>query len=146
MQQIILVIFALINLILFLKGFAEIRKKNAFGRTDFAAILGIFVWGDTLIIAPFWILVSALAFFFNNWSLFLLSFSVFWVIRSLGEVIYWIQEQFATHHRNPPHTLYLYKLFQNDAVWFIYQIFWQCIFVFAVLGTLFFGKIFLTTL
>lgn len=145
-QQSVIFLSALINLILFIQGYREIRKGNAFGVTTFVGWLGIFVWGDALIISLFWIIVSVLAVIVNNWYLFLLSFSLFWVVRSLGEVIYWLNEQFATQHRNPPHTLNFYKLYKSDAVWFVYQIFWQCILVFALLASIAIGKFFLETL
>ena len=145
-QQITILLYTLVNLILLVKGYAEIRRKNAFGLTKFAGIFGIFVWGDTLVISLFWILISILALVVNNWYLFLLILSLFWVVRSLGEIIYWLNEQFAKDHCNPPHTLFFYKLFQNDAVWFIYQIFWQCILVLSLLASILTSKLFLETL
>src|SRR5581483_12281010 len=107
------------------------------------AFFGVFVWGDTLVVGPFWVILVCFALLFQNWYFFLLVISLFWVIRSFGEVLYWLLEQFAGKNRNPPHTLRFHKLFPGDAVWFIYQLFWQCVFVFSTLASLFFAKLWL---
>lgn len=95
------------------------------------------MWGDLLVIGPFWFLVSIISVLMNNWILFLLFISLFWVIRSLGEMVYWLNEQFAYTKRNPPPTLSFHKLVQGDAIWFIYQLFWQAVFVFSAVITIY---------
>ena len=127
-QKIIVIIWGLFSLALSLKGFYESSaKKNVYGLTPHLFPFGIFVWGDAVIFGIFWTLVSVAVLILKDWILFLLIISVFWVVRSFGEAIYWLNQQFSTINRNPPEKLMFYKLFKNDSVWFIYQIFWQSI-------------------
>jgi hypothetical protein len=119
--------------------FTVVAKKQAFAETKWLFPWGIFVWGDAPIIGSFWFgagLVSALL---RDWWLFWLVFSLFWVVRSLGEVIYWLNQQFSSINRNPPQRLMGYKWIGNDSVWFMYQIFWQMVMVVALVGSIFCG-------
>lgn len=144
LEQIIVILYGLQNLLAFRKGFYEIKdKKNAYGLTGAFGLLGIFVWGDALIIGPFWLISSVIILFLQDWYLFLVILSLFWVVRSLGEVIYWISEQFTERHHNPPATLKGYKFINSDAIWFEYQIFWQCILVLSILSSIYFTSLWL---
>ena len=141
-QKIIVIIWGLFSLALSLKGFYEsYDKKNVYGLTPYLSPWGIFVWGDAVIFGIFWTLVSVAVLILKDWILFLLIISVFWVVRSFGEAIYWLNQQFSTINRNPPEKLMFYKLFKNDSVWFIYQIFWQSITVVSLIFTIYFAKI-----
>jgi len=55
----------------------------------------MFVWGDAVIFGLFWTVALIVAWVLKDWYLFLLIVSVFWVVRSLGETIYfswlWLQ-------------------------------------------------------
>jgi len=140
-QQIVVTLYAIVSLISFTQAFFEIKiKKNPFGITKHLTLLGIFVWGDAIVLGPFWFGVSTLILFLQDWNLFLLIVSLFWVVRSLGEVIYWIAEQFADKHRNPPATLLFYPLLKTDAIWFMYQLFWQCVLVISLIASLYFAR------
>lgn len=140
-QQVFLCSFALVNLFVFIKGLQEVsKKKRAYQLTNNLFFIGAFVWGDVLVLSPFWILVSGISLYLQSWNLFLLSVSLFWSIRSFGEVIYWLNEQFAGKNRNPPQNLNFHTFIRSDAIWFMYQLFWQCVFVFAIIFSLYFGK------
>jgi len=143
-QQGIIILSGFISFAVFLKGYYEIvRKKNAFGLANYLSFLGIFVWGDSIILGPFWTLVCMITLLLNDWYLFLLSISLFWSVRSWGEVTYWLNEQFADKHRNPPQTLKFSKLFQSDAIWFVYQLFWQVILVVSLITSLYLANVWL---
>ncbi len=114
--------------------------KNAFQETRFLWWAGIFVVADAIVILPFWILVIVISLLMHSWTVFFLAVSLFWVVRSLGEVIYWMNEQFATHHRNDPKNLFGYSLVRCDAIWFLYQLFWQCVMVLALLSSIYFVR------
>jgi hypothetical protein len=102
-QKIFLLVYSLINLVVFVKGFYECKyKKNAYGLTPYLILLGIIAWGDAVVFCLFWIGASLVSFMLNDWYLFLLIVAVFWVIRSLGETIYWFNQQFSGVNRNPP--------------------------------------------
>lgn len=140
-------IYGIISFIVFIKGFFEsANKKNPFGETPFLFWAGIFVWGDAVIFGLFWFLSSFICYLLKDWILFLLTISVFWVVRSLGETIYWFNQQFSTLNRNPPEKLRGYKFFKNDSIWFIYQIFWQCITVVSIITTIYLASSWLKTI
>lgn len=116
---------------------------NAFKETRYLVPLGIFVVGDALIIGPFWGIITLVSLYLHSWNFFFLSVSLFWVVRSLGETMYWIHEQFATKHRNDPRNLFGYSLVKNDSIWFLYQIAWQCVTVFSLLASIYFTRLIL---
>ena len=141
-QQLSLSIFSLINFLVFSYGLYQCKyKKNAFGLTKLLFIFGIFAWGDAVIFAPFWIIVSLITLLLQDWYLFLLIISVFWLVRSLGEMIYWFNQQFSTITRNPPNKLPFYSLFKNDSIWYVHQIFWQCVLVVSIILTIYRSKL-----
>jgi hypothetical protein len=143
-QQIILLIFAAFNFAIFFKAFRECKtKKNAFGLTPWLNFLGAFVWGDAVVFSLFWALVSLVTWWLNDWLLFWLIVSVFWAVRSWGETIYWLNQQFSTIERNPPKKHILYPIFHNDSVWFVHQIIWQCVTVISIVVSLYFGRLWL---
>ena len=141
-QIILLCVFALFSFIGFLKGLKESKdKNNPYGDTKIFVILGSFVQGDTVVFGLFWFIVSIAVILINDWILFLLIISVFWVVRSFGETIYWFNQQFSKINRNPPEKYWFYKYFGNDSVWFIHQIIWQCVTVISIIFTIYFAKL-----
>lgn len=141
-QTIFISIFGTISLLLTIKGISELSiKKNHFKETRFLFWLGIFVWGDAIILGIFWFLSSLICVLLQDWTLFLLIVSIFWVVRSFGEIIYWINQQFSSINRNPPKNLFGYRLFKNDSIWFVYQVFWQCIMVVSIISSIYFTNL-----
>ena len=111
------------------------KKQKTFAHTHLLSLTGSFVWGDVLIFSPFWALVSLVSLYTKDWLLFWVIASVFWVVRSSGEVLYWFLEQFSGHPRNKPENLWGYNLVKSDAVFFLYQIFWQCMTVISIVAS-----------
>lgn len=143
-QELVLLIYALANLFVFSKGLYECKsRKNAYGLTPKLTLLGVFAWGDAVVFGPFWITSTIISYFLKDWYLFLLIVSVFWLVRSLGETIYWFNQQFSTINRNPPEKLPFFSIFKNDSIWYIYQIGWQCITVISIIFTIYLSKIWL---
>jgi len=143
-QRLSILVYALVNLGVFVKGYNECKyRKNSYGLTPLLNPLGVIAWGDAVVFGPFWILTSLVSYFLNDWFLFLLTISVFWVVRSVGETIYWFNQQFSTINRNPPKKLPFHSIFHNDSVWFIHQIIWQCITVVSIIFTIFLTKLWL---
>lgn len=138
-QQLFLIALGLLSLVVTAKGLYESsRKGHAFADTIFLGWLGIFVWGDAVVFGPFWFLTSFITLLLRDWYLFAVVVSVFWVVRSAGEMMYWFNQQFSSLRRNPPEKMRCYSLFKSEAVWFGYQIFWQCVCVVAVITSIFF--------
>ena len=146
-QQKLVLAYGIINFLVFLKGFYETRyKKNAYGFTRPLFVLGMFVWGDTVIFGLFWTLSSFIALYLKDWYLFLLIVSAFWLVRSLGEAVYWFNQQFSKINRNPKEKLIGYSIFQNDSIWFAYQIAWRCVAVASIVFTIYLAHVWLGSL
>jgi hypothetical protein len=140
-QKYLIIIFGISSLYLAIRGFNEcFRKKNAYGLVRILFPWGIIAWGDAVIFGTFWFAVSVIVFILNDWILFLLIYSVFWVVRSSGETIYWFNQQFSAVNKNPPEQYWFYKYFRNDSVWYIHQIAWQCITVTSIIFSIYFAS------
>jgi len=145
LQTFIIAVYFLANFLVFIKGYNETKvKRNAYGETPFLFPLGIFVCGDAVVFGLFWTLSSLVSLFLKDWYLFLLTVSVFWAVRSFGETIYWFNQQFSTIIRNKPEKMFLYKIFQNDSVWFAYQTMWQCLTILSIISSMYFSKLWLS--
>lgn len=131
MITILLVLFLSIIIVL---GLQKCLKGEAYSDTFMLFPFGIFVWGDSLLISTFWIVVATIYHFTKNFILTGLFFFSFWIIRSLGETIYWLIEQFSDTKRNDPKKFFYHPIFKNDSVYFVNQVFWQLVFVFALVG------------
>jgi hypothetical protein len=143
-QEAFLLIFVLINLAIFARGFYECKyKKNAYGPTYLLLPLGIFVWGDAIVFGLFWVGIALACYFLHDWILFLLIFSLFWVVRSVGETIYYFNQQFSKVIRQPPKKLIGYSIFQNDSIWFIYQTFCQCLTIISLVFAVYYASLWL---
>jgi len=147
-QRLFILTYALINLGVFVKGYYECKyRKNAYGLTPNLNLLGIIAWGDAVVFGPFWIASSLVSYLLNDWYLFLLIISVFWVVRSVGETIYWFNQQFSSkiYPWNKPENLPLHSIFHNDSVWFVHQIIWQCVTVVSIIFTIFLTKLWVSS-
>lgn len=102
-------------------------------------VFGSFVWADHIILGPFWMLISLACFLLQDVLLFLLIFSAFWLVRSSGEVLYWFLQQFHPRAGNEPEQYWINRHAPGEAVWFLHQIFWQCIAVLALILTIYFA-------
>lgn len=122
---------------LFLGWRQTYRRKNPHGLTPFYWIYGIFVWGDAILLGIFWTLVCAMSVLLQNSQFFLITFAVFWMVRSAGESIYWFLQQFATSKRDLPHTLLGHSVFPGESIWFAYQVFWQIVLVVSSVSLLY---------
>lgn len=140
LQYLIIWCFAAVSLSGFLYGIKN-TKKNPYGLSYIYNIIGAFVWVDAVVFGAFWVLISVAVLFLNNFVFFLLTLSLFWLVRSAGEIQYWIYEQFAQSHRNPPHTLWVSKFFPHESAWIVMQIFWQCVLVMSIIFSLYFVKV-----
>jgi len=141
----LLTLFIIANIVIWIIAIYKTSfQHQPFHITPLLAPLGIFVWGDSVIFSFFWFASASLCLYLNDFILFGLTFSVFWVIRGLGETIYWISEQFATNHRNHPHTLIGSRIFPQDSIHFAYQIIAQTITIIAILTSVYFAHLWLT--
>src|SRR4030042_2404075 len=136
--------YGALSLLVCIKGFRESKdNKNAYGLVPYLYLLGIFTWGDAVIFGLFWLLSSIITIILQDFLLFLLIISVFWLVRSIGETIYWFNQQFSTINRNPPEKLCGYKYFKIDSIWYVYQICWQCVTITSIITTIYLAHLWL---
>lgn len=144
MQILFLICFATANLLLTWFALRQcIKHKNAFGDTKFLYPLGVYVWGDQTIFGPFWTLSAIVSLLLSDWILFLLIFSVFWLVRSFGETMYWFHQQYSQKILNSPEKYWIYKIYKNKSVWFIYQIINQCMTIVTIITTIYLANLWL---
>lgn len=146
-QQDIIIAYAIGAFIFAVRGIYEsIIRKNVYGQqTIWMNLYGAFVWGDAVVLCTFWFLASLVILYLQNWTLFLLTLSVFWLIRSLGETLYWFLVQFSIKETDPPERFYLSKYFPGTSVWFINQMFWQCVSVISLICSIYYSSFWFRT-
>lgn len=138
MHNLFLIAVFLFSILSSAKAYLACKNKSTILSKPWKACepFGSFVWADHIIIGPFWVLASFLCFVLQDFTLFLLIVSVFWLIRSGGETLYWFLQQFHPRAGNEPEQFWINKHAPGEAVWFLHQIFWQCISVIALISTL----------
>lgn len=80
--------------------------------------LHVYVKGDALVILPIWIVIFIT--FFIDWRFMLLEIGAFLCLRGIGEMIYWLLQQFGEKKYRPETK---YKNLSNNAVYILYQLF-----------------------
>lgn len=145
-QQILILIYALLAFFSAILGYKKCRfEKNNLGIVGFFTIYGAFVWADVVVFGIFWFLFSLVTIFLGDWVLFLLGLSLFWLVRSIGETIYWFNQQFSTIQRYRASDFpFLAKIFHNDyTVYFVLQICMQCVTVVSAILSIYLTKLWL---
>jgi len=143
-QVLFLSVYLVVNALIFIKSVEHsVKKNNAYGLTNWAIPLGIFVWGDGLVWGLFWVGSVLASLYLKSWVFFWLVVSLFWVVRGLGETIFWLNHQHSSKTLYPAKDLPFYNLVKNESIWFIYQIAAQAVTVVAILFSLYFGKLWL---
>ena len=94
---------------------------------SWAKFCQIYIKGDSLILLPFLIILIGLGFL--NFKFMLISLTVFYTLRQMFEVIYWLLQQFSKRDYRPYD--FGYKNLDNHAIYVIYQL--RC-FVGATIG------------
>lgn len=118
------------------------RRNNNLGITYFLLPLGIFVWADGVIFGLFWSFAALVSLLLQDWILFWLIFSVFWLVRSAGETIYYFNQQFSPIKRMKGPEMPGYKIFKDEyTIWFVYQITCQVITVVSIIATVYLFKL-----
>lgn len=103
----------------------------------FGIFFGAFIWGDLLIFALLWFFLYLILARIKNSYYFFLAFYSFWLIRSIGETVYWFTQQFS-QIVNPwpnyyPHILFLSSLTAKE-IWVFHQLIWQSLCTAALIG------------
>lgn len=113
---------------LFLAVFAialkKCRSNQFYSDAIYLGFTGIYVWGDALVLAPFW--AASLV----TLSFFPLIYTVryvllFWMLRNGFEVIYWIGHQYSKSDYNPPMFRKVKWMKPNESA-ILYQLMCMC--------------------
>lgn len=107
-------------------------------------IIGAFVWEDLFIFSLLGFCVTSIVLLTNDIRIGYLSFTVFWIVRSAGETLYFFLEQF-TQDKMYPHVLThhftaLRNIFgdiSDQKCYIIMQISFQTILVFSIVSTIY---------
>jgi hypothetical protein len=137
LETIVVALYGILSLTVFALGlYQSIKKRSPYKGTVYLSWMGIFVWGDALTIGLFWFLASSVTLLMSDWLLFLLIVSIFWVVRSAGEAIYWLNQQFVKDNKYYEKIIG-YGLLKSDAIMFVYQTYWQCLTVISIILTIY---------
>lgn len=120
------------------------KKGNSFAITYYLFPLGIFVWGDGIVFGPLWTLAGVFFGLISDLIGLFLFISIFWIVRSAGETIYWLNEQFVKDHRNDYKKMLGHALVKNESVYFLHQITFQSILVISIMSTIYFAHLWLS--
>lgn len=119
---------SVVSLTILIIAYKEVSiKRNGFTITPFLAPLGIFVWADALVLSLFWLALFGISFFYGDRWFLLSGICAFWLVRSLGEVNYWMLQQFLKPTTNEPHKLWGNRFHKGDDIWIGYQVAWQSV-------------------
>ncbi|PIY79998.1 MAG: hypothetical protein COY80_05210 [Candidatus Pacebacteria bacterium CG_4_10_14_0_8_um_filter_42_14] len=136
MANIFLLLLASISAVIFWLGFRYSKNEAFYSDTLFLTPLGIYVWGDALILAPFWFFISIVFLTSElDLSLLLRFYILFLALRSAYEVIYWLLHQSTKSEYQPP-IFRSVKWLKAQDIAILYQLFHTCIIVLS-LGWLF---------
>lgn len=144
-QTVIISLYTLTAAIGLILAYRQSRyKNNAYGHPPkIYGFFGAFVWADLVVFGAFWALSGLASLILNDWLLFLLIISLFWLVRSVGESLYWFFQQFSPRKGNAPEKFWIHKVFRNDSVYFVHQIYWQCVTVVTIITSLYLGNLWL---
>lgn len=142
-QQIIVIVYGLLALWAFITSFkACYKQKRSFEDTPlFGFLFTGFVQADNVVFGLFWVIISGISLLIQDWIFFLLILSFFFLVRSVGETMYWFLQQFHPRDGNSPQKFWYYKFFHNDSVWFVNQIYWQCVTVITLFTSIYLIKL-----
>lgn len=101
LKPLLLLVLFLLSLAVFIIALKRCREKCFYSDTHWLLPMGIFVWGDALVLAPFW-LVSSVIFYFLPAVWILRYILVFFFARSFFEILYWLNHQAVKSTYEPP--------------------------------------------
>ena len=125
----ILLIFAWISLISFLYSIYVVRFSD---KDNFWSLLpswltwlnGAFIIGDMLILSLFFFIAALILFYVNDVRYTFLTYLVFMLVRNAGEIVYWLNYQFASTHPHPVRNQFAFLTgeLKEDHIYILYQL------------------------
>jgi hypothetical protein len=139
-----MLIFAIISFLFAGIAFFQVMRGNFSGFDPelyfFGLPFGAFIWGDLLIFGLFWGIACIILSKLNNHYYYFLTLYSFWLIRSIGETMYWFTQQFS-QIENPwpnyyPHIAFLQTITPKE-IWVFHQLIWQSICIISLIGLIY---------
>lgn len=102
-MEVILFSLLIAFLCLVFVSFKKIKKSGEFLDFiyGFGFIIGAFVWEDLLTFSFLFALITLVSILVQDIRYLLLGFVVFWIVRSMGETLYFFLQQFITPKHHP---------------------------------------------
>jgi len=116
---------ATVSLLFFMRAIKNCQKGRFYTNTPQGFLLGIYVWGDALILGPFWLL-SAVIFLILPPVMVLRYLLLFFSLRAVYETIYWLNHQAVKAEYQPPLFKHLSWVNSNEAA-ILYQLLNFCL-------------------
>lgn len=121
-----------VGLVIVIKSFLKLNDNKFFEDTPWLFILGIYIWGDGLVLGFFWLIMGLLTIFLPAIWLYRLVL-IFFALRWFYEVIYWLNHQ--AHKRSfKPFFLQGKKTLPADQAAIVYQLIHLCLTTLALFG------------
>jgi len=118
--------------LVFLLALKRVRDGSFYGDTFWLLPLGVYVWGDALILLPFWILILLVFLWSGVSGLALIRlYLIFTAVRSAYEVVYWLLHQATKDTYKPPLLRRFTQLQPRDSA-ILYQLVHTCALVLAI--------------
>lgn len=114
-----------LGLIIAYTSYQKTKSNQFYSLTTPLAPLGIYVWGDGLILGIFWAVVGLASPWLTTSNLVTL-FLLFHTIRSGYEVMYWLNHQSVKDPYHPPMPRHFHHLKTHESA-IIYQLLHTCI-------------------
>lgn len=131
-SPIFLLSLSLFLILLFLLALKRVRDGHFYGDTFWLLPLGVYVWGDALILLPFWIFVALLLLFSGVSGVALVRlYLIFAAVRSAYEIVYWLLHQATKEVYKPPLIRKFTQLPAQDGA-ILYQLAHTCVLVLAI--------------
>jgi hypothetical protein len=124
MKLLFSVLLGSLSLIVFWLALKKSQKDQFLSDTFPLIWMGIFVWGDALVLAPFWFL-SSIAFIWLPWISILRWWLVFGIVREVFEVVYWLNHQASKSTYRPP-LVRNFKWLSAEQGAILFQLFAMC--------------------
>ncbi len=103
----------------------QCRAQHFYQETPLGWVFGIFVWGDAVVLLPWWMGVTIASHWLSLIHVARIIF-LFWTVRAGYEVLYWLNHQAVKSSEVPP-LLRSIKWLGSNEVAILYQVGQMCI-------------------
>ena len=121
------------GLVSFFVSLNKSKHRQFYSDTFWLIPLGIYVWGDGLVLGPFWFLAGFISIFFLDLTQSAILLLLFITIRSFFEIIYWLGHQVGDKTYQAPLFRQVNWLDAGQGA-ILYQLLHTSVIIFSLLG------------